>query len=115
MRGHSFVGDAGVSRRQCLSRVLPGRGWRARQPRKGGSVRKTARLRAPGRPLQAVPEADAGGAAWGRHSHCDARRLEGGASEGSPYPARASGLGPRDRGRKPEDRDAALGSLSAGS
>lgn len=66
---------------RAFARVCREPRWRATWSQERGSGRKAARLRAPGRPLQAMPEAEAGGAACGPHSHSQAQRWEGGAAE----------------------------------
>jgi len=66
---------------RAFARVCREPRWRATWSQERGSGRKAARLRAPGRPLQAMPAAEAGGAACGPHSHSQAQRWEGGVAE----------------------------------
>lgn len=66
----------------------------------GSLGQRVAHLCAPRCPLQAVPEADAGGGVCEPHSHQEAQCWEGGTLESSPGCALGSDLGERDQGSK---------------
>lgn len=82
-----------VSSPLCLSRFLPGLEWRAQLGQ------KVARLQAPRRPLQAVPEDDAGGGLC-KQNHSKVQCWEGGTTQSSPGCDLGSNLGKRNVGSK---------------